>query len=347
MTSARYNYMEVVWWLVLMTVAGWLALVMLNSPARGTPPTAVPIDDEAPARMVWEGAIADYRCGAFESAAAGFDLAACELTAREADSPYGDDALEVWTALELQARGRLSEAADAWEVIALPASTEVYRHIARAAAYLELGALDHAQEAVFAAMHEEPGLGLVHYYVALLRLEQAAAAHRWHAEPLPAGIVRVSHRPPTDWAYTADLYELMAIGALEQAIAGASELRPELRLIEPTRTEWVALAPTVDDLLVALGAEAYLPNAHHTLGYLLLERGQAEAAEEHLDRAVALGTSTVYGYEDLGAYYEALGRWGDATRAFTKSLRANPAEHGAANRVLKNLLQSIRSTWLR
>jgi hypothetical protein len=138
------------------------------------------------------------------------------------------------------------------------------------------------------------------------------------------------------------MYELAATRDLERAIETAVCFDPDVALIPEEWTTEPQLRPTVADLLLVTGATNFERNAHHMLGYLFIERGALEVAEEHLDQAKDLGAEVPYLFNDLGEEYEAEGRHADAARAYLKAVGNGPDRVGALMRFFQNLGDSIR-----
>ena len=89
-------------------------------------------------------------------------------------------------------------------------------------------------------------------------------------------------------------------------------------------------------------ATDFEPNAHHMLGYLFLERGAPEIAEEHLDQANALGIRVPFVFNELGEMYEDEGRHADAARAYLKGVRNGPDRVGALMRFFQTFADTVR-----
>ena len=111
---------------------------------------------------------------------------------------------------------------------------------------------------------------------------------------------------------------------LNQAIATAHTIRLDQRLLAmDPRNEEAIVAPTVRDLLVALGAANFTGKAHHMLFALHLDAGDLADAEFHLDRTADTGLAVLYGYQDLGAAYLAVGDYAAQQRVAAKDLIAH------------------------
>jgi hypothetical protein len=106
-------------------------------------------------------------------------------------------------------------------------------------------------------------------------------------------------------------------------------------------SRYVPLEPTVGDLLIALGAENFKGQAHHTLSSLFLENGSLEIAEEHMDNAVNSGLANVFGFRDLATAYEKRGQHADAARANLKAMAHGHNKVSPAFDVFRNLLDAL------
>src|SRR5262249_7308705 len=158
----------------------------------------------------------------------------------------------------------------------------------------------------------------VAYFTGLLRMEQAAGVGRVPDRLHRGQLLLVVHEPAAEKGY----YQLLAIAELQQAIAGAGEIiRDELLLNADRQIEESVVVPRVGDLLLAVGADNFVGQAHHLLFGLHLDRSELNTAEEHLDRAVATGIRVLYGYHDLAAAYLDEGRNSDAIRAAGKDVK--------------------------
>lgn len=249
---------------------------------------------------------------------------------------------QIWEALRLQREGHAEEAIMAWKEVTLPIETEVWRQIAMGAAGLQLGQTEKAAEWLDAAEQLEPQNPLVHYYLALLRLDQARDAKEWHDAIGPTTTRLVAYRPRQVVPNTRGMYELAAMAEFEAAIANAAHLDRAMVLAMPDHRTTVTLAPvTVGDVLVALGAERFEGQAHYMLGAMCLDRGATTAAETHLDAAHAAGVDVVFGYEELGAMYEKDGRYGDAARAYLKGTGHDPRLLTPLRKVLENAAKAL------
>lgn len=258
--------------------------------------------------------------------------------------PPAEAAARLWTILEHHRAGRALDAIAGWEQLRLPAETAHWREMAMGAAYLETGdfegAMAHLENAEqLAARHP-----VVAYYMGLLRLEQAAAATR-----VPDGMnagrdYMVAYTPQEDKA----VYEMLALGELRRAAAGATGLRLDERLLATDMAmEEVIVVPCVGDLLAALGATNFAGKAHHVLFGLHMDRGELIEAELNLDMAAATGMAALYGYRDLAEAYLTMGRDADGLRAAKKDVRINyPWIGRACERLAEMTHRTTRGMWV-
>jgi tetratricopeptide (TPR) repeat protein len=252
---------------------------------------------------------------------------------------------QLWNVLELHRQGQVEEAIGAWSEMPLPCESEVWRYVALAAAYLQSGQLDDAADMLNAAEMLEPENAVVHYFVGVLRLQQANEASEWQ-ESLGRPTHLVGWTPRILAPNTRSMYQLAAITELERALELAPYLQKERILIAP---EWESmesqsiprLPAIVDDLLVAIGADNLEGKAHNMLGYLSMERGWLEQAEQHMDAASETGLSIVYGYRDLADRYELAGQHLDAFRANLKEVAHGGEVLQPARKAYDNLRKAL------
>ena len=163
---------------------------------------------------------------------------------------------------------------------------------------------------------------VVAYFMGIVHLEQAAVADRIPHRANDANVRLVAFGPMEDKA----MYEMLAMNELRHAIARATDVRLDERLLETdVLMEETVDAPQVRDLLASLGADNFVGKAHHLLFALHLERGELVEAELNLDAAAATGLATLYGYQDLAETYLQTNRQVDAIRVLNKDLEANHA----------------------
>jgi tetratricopeptide (TPR) repeat protein len=255
-----------------------------------------------------------------------------------------DLAMSVWQALELQHNQKYDEAIAAWQTIDLSCDTAVWKQVALGQAYLATGEIDSATEVLLAAKDLRTGNPLVHYFLGLLRLEQACVADEWRdAVGLPETTF-VAYKSTDAAPHTKSMYQLIAMMELEEAIKLAPDVWADQPLVP---TDWptrAALAPTVGDLLLAVSADNFEAKAHNMLSYLYLDRGSLETAEGHMDSAAAGGLQVI-GYSDLGEKYAEAGQPTDAARAYVKAMKHSPNKVEPARKAWDNLRDAWRELW--
>ncbi len=260
-----------------------------------------------------------------------------------------DRTMRLWNVLRLHQDNEYpAKALAAWAQVRLDGKAEAWRQLAVGLAHFQMAEFERASEKWAVAGSIDPENAVVHYYLGLLRLTQA----RMGAEPLDAlgpDPIRLASGQPYDLLpRTKEAYEMEAIRELHLAI----ELAPKVALDQPLiDAAWVVpdpyelamplMTPTVEDLLVALGADNFDGKAHNVLSYLHLDRGELNEAERHMDSAAGTGLTIVYGYSDLGERYEANGQYADAARAYLKALTQNRGVAGPVTKVLENLRRAL------
>jgi hypothetical protein len=137
-------------------------------------------------------------------------------------------------------------------------------------------------------------------------------------------------------------YQLEARQELLMAIARADMVWLDERLVTGDRVEQEMVVPRVGDVLVALGADNFVGQAHHLLFGVELDLGATMAAEEHLDRAVATGIAPLLGYEELAEAYLEQDQPADALRATRKDIAANYPQLWQAGQEMKAALEKMR-----
>jgi tetratricopeptide (TPR) repeat protein len=255
--------------------------------------------------------------------------------------PGDDVAMQLWSILEDQHAGRMNLAIEGWTCLLLPPESDVWRNIGLAQAYIAMGDVDAAAAALDEAARLRPENAVVHYYLGILHLEQAYRAEEW-SDPGVRPIERFASFGPSQVApNTKGMYRLAAIGELERAI----EMADLILLDEPLApADWptaAALVPTVGDLLLAIGANHFDIKAHSMLGYLHLENGAPEQAEYHMDATADSGVMVVFGYDDLGRFYEEEGRRLDAFRAYAKSASQGTGLVRPLGKMMENLRKAF------
>jgi tetratricopeptide (TPR) repeat protein len=230
----------------------------------------------------------------------------------------------LWRIIELHRAGQVDQAIAQWQQADEMCGSEVWRHVAVAAAYLQAGDLEQAEAQLDAALEMAPQNAPAHYFAGLLRLAQAKGAKNWPDMIGPPAVMFVAM--PAVVPNTRGMYELMAT----QEFAKAIELAPTLDLEAPLAPDvWASedvkylplVTPTVGDLLAAIGADRYPGRAHNVLGMMYTERGLFDEAEEHLDAAAAERMNGPTAYRELGAALEAEARYDDAMRIYLKAFR--------------------------
>lgn len=187
--------------------------------------------------------------------------------------------------------------------------------------------LEEAAAALQSAEQLDPRNPLVRYYTGLYLLERAEAARDWADAAATFDIRLAAFDPqesaPTPWIMpnSASMFRLAAIQELEAAISLQGEVDLAQPLVSMTTFEEPDIVPTVHDLLLACGGDRFVADAHSIVSYLYLERGNADAAEQHLDHATAGGATVIYGYDDVARAYEMQGRYLSAARAAAKSVQ--------------------------
>jgi tetratricopeptide (TPR) repeat protein len=253
--------------------------------------------------------------------------------------PTIDPNLRLWEIVEMHAAGEAEAALEAWETVVLPLESEVWRQLSMAVANLQLGQTDAAAEYLANAEAMQPENPLVHYYTAILRLNQAQHAQEWY-DAIGGDIVRfAAYRPTQVVPNTRGMYQLHAMMEFEEAIALTKNVDLTMPLVRPDEYYTAVVVPpvTVGNLLTALGAEKFAGQAHNMLGAMCLEREAVDLAEVHMDAAAAEGVSVVFGYRELGAAYEGQGRYNDAARAYLKSI----GHEGGTIRPLYKFLENV------
>jgi len=270
---------------------------------------------------------------------------------RELDSRPESDALatanaQLWAILQLQRDGRVEEAIDAWGDMPMPPEGEVWRYLALASAYLQSGDLEDAVAMLDGAERLEPDNAVLHYYIGVLRMQQAAGAPEWYDSKEDAAERLVCWIPAELTPNTRSLYQLAAITALQRAVERAPDLPRNQLLIGSERNDYAdsaisRLPPMVFDLLEAIGADNFEGKAHNMLGYLCLDRGWLEESEYHMDQAAATELTILNGYGDLGDRYALEGRHLDACRSYLKQLAHGGPIVDPATKFFDNLRQSF------
>jgi tetratricopeptide (TPR) repeat protein len=252
-------------------------------------------------------------------------------------APSAALATQVRGILQLHRTGELEAAVDAWAKVELPYKVDFWRNVARSEALLELGRWDEAAPLLANAEEQAPDHAVVHYYLGLLRLEQAARAGEWNDAEGPSNIRLAAYPPMVILPLPRSMYELMAMEELETALELSGNIAWNEVLVPANPAEDPAAMVRVADLLEVLGAKELTATAHNVLGMLCLEHGQADRAEAHLLGAVAAGANVGDGFRMLGRLYEAEGRPMDAAHAYVLAIKNGDGFMLPAQKVLENL----------
>jgi tetratricopeptide (TPR) repeat protein len=330
MIPARYLHrtfaQDLAWWLALVVTA-LLAILALSLKLAAAEPDR--LHKSSPeVNAAWRAAIDHCRAGHIDRAATELHALKSKL---ETDGDLADDGLELWQAIVIARADAPRHTIKVWNQVQLPASTRIWRDVTLAAAYLRAGDLKMAEVALDAAVEADRHHPVVHYYAALIRLEQAHTTKSWPDAIGPTRTRLVSYLPDVS-PNSADMYRLAAANALDRVIEYADRLTPSEPLIPPDWTIEPTLRPTINDLLVALGAKDHLAMSHNLLAQHYLERGSADLAEHHLDHAVTLGSNVLDGYSRLSDLFESEGRNLAAARADAKAARSSRDPIGSARR---------------
>ena len=320
---------ELLKWMVLIALACVIALGVLTSVAGGADLNQV---DREPQPL--PTGVEDEQ----------FDRWATGSSRFEAPPPKADLAMQVWQALELQHSQKYDAAITVWRTLDLPCETTAWKQVALGQAYLATGEMDSAAEALFEAKDLESDNPVVHYFLGLLRLEQAYVAEEWQDDVGLPGPTLVAYKPMDVAPNTKSMYQLSATMELEEAIKLAPDVWADQPLVPADWPTRAALAPTVGDLLLAVSADNFEAKAHNMLSYLYLERGLLETAEGHMDSA-SNGGLKVIGYADLGDKYAEAGEHTDAARAYVKAMKHSPDKVTPARKAWDNLCDAWRELW--
>ncbi len=316
---------ELLKWAILVALASAIALGILTSVAGAVGKRAA----DAPATLP----------AAIEQWASPMGTEAFDT-----EQPTVDVGWQVWQALELQHNQHYDAAITAWLRVEMPCETQVWKQVALGQAYLATGEIEDASEALLRAYDLHAGNPVVHYFLGLLRLEQAYVANEWLDAVGPRRAALVTFPPSFIVPNTKSMYQFAAAMELEEALRLAPDLWADEPLVANDGAARVALEPTVGDLLLAVGADKFEAKAHNMLSYLYLERDALEMAEEHMD-AAALGGLPIIGYVDLAERYVELGQHTDAARAYLKAMKDSPDKVGPARKAWENLRQAWQELW--
>jgi hypothetical protein len=276
-----------------------------------------------------------------------------------------DQAISLWKTLKMHRDGNTKSALEAWKRTPLPCESDVWRHVAIVAARLQMLDIDRANHVLDFIQRVEPDNPVVHYYRGLaLLLESATGPQRFDA--IEQRDTRFASSETGLPARGKTHYYLAAIDEFELAIKMADKLDGNKSLLSSTvldpvdgtranstrvkkailivtpdvRPENASLAvPTVNDLLVAIGADNFQGKSHSLAGMLGIELDLLPAAEEHLDSAVKLGVKAFDSYGVLAKRYEDFGKHDDAFRANLKAMAHGEGVVKSGSRALDNLFK--------
>jgi tetratricopeptide (TPR) repeat protein len=244
-----------------------------------------------------------------------------EIATQEIEEQNDDLGCALWQIFELQRKQKHEAAVIAWNDLTVPPDTVFWKWVALGQAASATGKFDEAEKLLGRAMDMRPEYAVPYYFRGILRMQQAYLAREW-PDNVPSRRTRlVDFNPRQVVPNTKGMYELAATMDFEKAIELANTVLMDEAIIPNRFPTATALEPTVGDLLVSLGAESFRGKAHNTLGYLHMERGALDIAEEHMDHAVREGLAVVYGYHELGDKYHALGQHANAMRAHLKATK--------------------------
>ena len=350
MMSQRHMHLEVemLKWLAVLALASALALVMASQAFGGergfgdevgatrSIPGLLPSDMERLAEPMRDVAIPA-------------DLDGSEPN--EGEFAAGEDFLSqwntrLWTVLDLHRQGQVEQAIEAWSDMPLPCESEVWRFLALGAAYLQCGQLDDAVAMLDAAEGLEPDNPVLHYYVGILRMQQAATTPQWYDATGETPARFVAWVPRKIAPNSKSMVELAAMTAFQRAIDTSVYLEQNRLLIGSDvdgyqESSMSQMPPMVYDLLVAIGADNFEGKSHNMMSYLCLDRGWLDQAEQHMDRAAETGLAIPYGYGDLGERYELDGRPADAARSYLKQMAQGGPVVAPAQKFYDNLRKAL------
>jgi len=259
------------------------------------------------------------------------------------EKPVSDEdvSMKVWQAIDARHHERYDEAIVLWRGIDMPCDAEVWKHVALGQAFLASGEIEEASAALATAKTLQPEHAVVHYFLGVLRLQQAWMADEWPNAEGPRTTVLVAYTPHDVVPNTASMYRYTAMMELKKAIELAPRVHTFKSLVPDDWPTAAAMAPTVHDLLLATRADNFAAKAHNMLGDLYLQLGLLEQAEQHMDEAVTGGVSVVFGYTELAEEYENAGRHADAMRAYMKAAQEEPGKIAPLRKAWENLLDSM------
>jgi Flp pilus assembly protein TadD len=336
---------EMIRWMVIITLAGILALAVASSAwGRDVPKRAQP-------RVLPDAATELSR----------------PMAALPSDLQVTDDeplVRQLWSALAYHRGNDPAAAREVWSRIQLPYQSEAWQYVALGVTYLQEGDCEAACMAFQVAQGWEPHNPVPFYYLGIVRLTQAQRAEAWHDGVVPGDVQFVDWvadgrvadglgrngglNSPDVVPNSKAMYEWVAMVEFTRAIELAGNVALDQPLVATARwgghqlvPENPEAAPHVGDLLAALGADNFAGKAHNTLGSMLIERGALERAEQHLDAAAATGLTIVHGYADLGAAREAAGEHQEAVRAYMKAAAHGDRSPQTTHGVLENFGKAL------
>lgn len=253
-------------------------------------------------------------------------------------SENADLGCEISKILEMHRVRNYEAAMTAWNELTLPPETAVWRSIALGQASLATQRFEQAEEFLGRAINSQPDNPLAYYFRGVLRVQQAYLASDWQEDLGLPHTRLVAFTPHRVVPNTKAMYELAAMLDLERAIELACAFQTDEAIVPDRYQTLASPEPTARDLLIALGADKFEAKAHNILSYLFLDRGELEAAEQHMDAVAQGGLEVVYGYSDLGNKYRASGRHADAMRAYLKATKFSAHKTST----LFNAIRSLR-----
>lgn len=228
----------------------------------------------------------------------------------------------LWMTMEHQRAGSMPEAFAGWEKIRLPIQTAVWREIGVAAAFLQSDELVQALKHLEAAEQLSPHHPVVAFLRGKVWLELASRPAEMTDEPAP-GSQRGPVAPPTPMVRRA-VYEVMAIADLQEAIEQADVVDPGEPLVAmPAVDRERASAPSVGDLITAIGEQDFVGQAHRLLHRLHLRRQEWSEAERQLDQATETSAALPDDHRNLAAALLEAGDRSGAVRVLGKDLQVH------------------------
>lgn len=333
MLTSRYTTVEVEFlhWLVLL-IAAIAILLAVASVLAADPMSAKPMlpGDAGPPLSL---AAADQRDRSFFPENPPLDARAAAKSAAR-----------LWMTLEHQQAGCAAEALAGWQEFRLPADTAVWSEIGMAAACVQMDDLAQA----LSRLERAEAIAPHHPLVAFLRGSVwARQAERMRTLPEGVRVEDETGRPMPAPMVEQAMFELMAIADLQEAIerAGIIDLNEPLVRMPPANGE-LAPGPRVGDLLVAIGADNFVGDAHGQLFRLHLGRTELAAAERHLTAAAAAGTALPDDHRRLAEVMLEEGLQTEAIRVLHQDLELNhPWMHRVCHE-LESLLLAKQPEWL-